>query len=86
MQENQFGGVLLDSMGNLSSDLFWITLGGNHIHGTIPSTIGNLVNLVALGMYSNQFTGKIPTNMGNLQKLQRLAFNNNTLRKNFQIL
>ncbi|XP_028111578.1 probable LRR receptor-like serine/threonine-protein kinase At3g47570 [Camellia sinensis] len=74
MEVNRFRGVLPASVGNLSSHLFSFIFGRNQIYGTIPSTIGNLVNLTVLSMGNNQLTGTIATNIGNLQKLQRLSF------------
>ncbi|CAL5366206.1 unnamed protein product [Camellia sinensis] len=79
MEVNQFRGVLPESVGNLSKNLFALILGRNQIYGTIPSTISNLVNLDALGMEGNQFTGTIPTNIGNLPKMQLLTFEMNHL-------
>ncbi|XP_058212383.1 probable LRR receptor-like serine/threonine-protein kinase At3g47570 [Rhododendron vialii] len=79
MGECQFGGVLPNYVGNLSLSLFWLVLGGNKLHGSIPSTIGNLVNLQHLGLYDNLFTGPIPDSIGYLRKLQRLVCRTNTI-------
>ncbi|XP_028117722.1 receptor kinase-like protein Xa21 [Camellia sinensis] len=79
MEVNQFRGVLPESVGNLSKNLFSFILSRNQTYGTIPSTIGNLVNLDALGMEGNQFTGTIPTNVGNLPKMQILDLGMNHL-------
>ncbi|XP_058210582.1 probable LRR receptor-like serine/threonine-protein kinase At3g47570 isoform X2 [Rhododendron vialii] len=79
MGKCQFGGVLPDSVGNLSLSLFWLLLGGNKLHGSIPSTIGNLVNLEHLGLNENLFTGPIPDSVGYLHKLRRLIFSTNTI-------
>ena len=61
---NQFEGVLPNSIGNLSTQLNELFLGGNKILGTIPATLQNLINLFALGMEENFFTGVIPTCFG----------------------
>uniref|UniRef100_A0A2N9GI20 non-specific serine/threonine protein kinase n=1 Tax=Fagus sylvatica TaxID=28930 RepID=A0A2N9GI20_FAGSY len=45
LQGNYFGGVLPSSIANLSTQLNYLTLGINMIHGGIPIGIGNLVNL-----------------------------------------
>ncbi|XVF83243.1 hypothetical protein PTKIN_Ptkin16aG0119300 [Pterospermum kingtungense] len=42
---NRFGGVLPDSVANLSTQLEYLYLAGNLISGSIPDGIGNLVNL-----------------------------------------
>ncbi|KAK9048966.1 hypothetical protein SSX86_032066 [Deinandra increscens subsp. villosa] len=78
--ENQLGGVLPSSVGNLSSQLTSLSFAGNFIYGSLPSGIGNFVNLERLGMLDNRFTGVIPSELGNLRnlKLLELAYNNFT--------
>ncbi|XP_059639412.1 probable LRR receptor-like serine/threonine-protein kinase At3g47570 [Cornus florida] len=75
---NQFRGLLPNSIGNLSNQLFYLTLGQNFIYGELPSAIGNLVNLNLLSLYGNRFTGTIPTTIGKLQNLQLAFFDGNT--------
>ncbi|XP_058210566.1 probable LRR receptor-like serine/threonine-protein kinase At3g47570 [Rhododendron vialii] len=79
LENGQFGGVLPDSVGNLSTSVFFLALDGNQLYGSIPSTIGNLVNLEILGLNDNLFTGPIPGIIGYLHKLQILAFSNNKI-------
>ncbi|XP_058211440.1 putative receptor-like protein kinase At3g47110 [Rhododendron vialii] len=79
LANNQFGGVLPDSVGNLSTSLYWLSLGGNQLYGSIPSTIGNLVNLQTLLLGNNLFTGSIPFSIGYLHKARRISFSQNTI-------
>ncbi|KAF7145959.1 hypothetical protein RHSIM_Rhsim04G0048400 [Rhododendron simsii] len=79
MEDSQFGGVLPDSVGNLSYKLYYLTLGGNRLYGSIPSTIGNLVNLEFFGLDNNLFTGSIPHSLGYLHKMQLMALSNNSI-------
>ncbi|KAL7253364.1 hypothetical protein ACSBR1_007819 [Camellia fascicularis] len=79
LKDNQLRGALQNNVGNLSAQLFYLSLDGNQIYGDIPSTIGYLVNVETLGLAYNQFTGRIPTNVVNLQKLQRLFVSDNKL-------
>ena len=51
----------------------------NQISGEIPSTIGNLVNLVSWNAGYNQLEGEIPESIGNLTNLDRLWLNFNNL-------
>ncbi|KAF7825813.1 putative LRR receptor-like serine/threonine-protein kinase [Senna tora] len=67
---NNFGGILPNSITNLTTQLSALYLGGNHIHGTIPATLGKYTNLAVLGMESNHFTGTIPASFGKLHKMQ----------------
>ncbi|XP_047340241.1 putative receptor-like protein kinase At3g47110 [Impatiens glandulifera] len=76
---NQFRGVLPDFVGNLSSNIEKISLSLNQLHGRIPPTIGNLVNLSLLSLFENRFTGPIPSTIGKLQKLQRFSLSLNQL-------
>ena len=54
--ENQFEGVLPSSIGNLSTQLTELYLGGNKISGTISVALQNLINLIVLGMENNLLT------------------------------
>ncbi|CAM9002597.1 unnamed protein product [Rhodiola kirilowii] len=76
---NQFGGVIPQLVGNLSSSLQRLSLGRNRIYGSIPVQIGNLINLATLGIGQNSLTGEIPTSVGNLYNLRRLFLDRNKL-------
>ncbi|KAF7835976.1 putative LRR receptor-like serine/threonine-protein kinase [Senna tora] len=69
---NNFGGPLSHFIGNLSTKLTQLFLGGNQIFGKLPTTIGNLVNLIVLGLEDNHFIGIIPSSFGKFQKMQAL--------------
>ncbi|XP_022746726.1 putative receptor-like protein kinase At3g47110 [Durio zibethinus] len=71
IHENRLGGVLPDSVANLSTQLDLLYMGGNRISGTIPEGIGNLVKLTQFHIGINLFTGNIPTSIGKLQNLGR---------------
>ena len=53
LSPNQFGGVLPIFVDNLSTQLTELYFGSNEISRTILVTLGNLVNLIALGMEYN---------------------------------
>ncbi|KAL8210749.1 hypothetical protein R6Q57_005186 [Mikania cordata] len=72
-------GTLPRSIGNLSSQLSYLSFEENKLHGNLPSSIGNLVGLTTLVLAYNQFTGNIPSTIGMLQKLQDVGLNNNQL-------
>ncbi|WVZ10113.1 hypothetical protein V8G54_014643 [Vigna mungo] len=76
---NSFGGSLPNFMGNLSTKLSQLYLGGNHISGKVPAEIGNLVSLTILTMEINHFEGVIPATFGKFQKLQKLELSRNKL-------
>ncbi|XP_059436726.1 probable LRR receptor-like serine/threonine-protein kinase At3g47570 [Corylus avellana] len=79
--DNNFGGSLPDSIGNLSKQVRALHIDGNQISGIIPAALENLINLSLLNMHENLFTGPIPTNFGKFQKLQGLGLNGNRLRR-----
>ncbi|XP_008224399.2 PREDICTED: putative receptor-like protein kinase At3g47110 [Prunus mume] len=76
---NNFGGTLPVSISNLSTNLqrFWFPR--NQIHGSIPTELGNLVNLESLNMRENSLTGNIPTEIQKLSSLVELYISFNTL-------
>ncbi|KAL6128112.1 hypothetical protein ACLB2K_071468 [Fragaria x ananassa] len=79
LSSNNFGGVLPNSVANFSTQLTGLYLESNQIVGAIPEAIGNLNNLIVLGLDHNLFTGIIPASLGKLHKLQRLSLSTNRL-------
>jgi Leucine-rich repeat (LRR) protein len=53
-------------------EIHTIMLGSYNMQGTIPSVLGNLVNLVALELDGNWLEGTMPTELGNLVKIEQL--------------
>ncbi|KAL3751257.1 hypothetical protein ACJRO7_012127 [Eucalyptus globulus] len=82
INQNNFGGTLPKSIGNLSSQLSTMWIGGNRLSGNIPSSIGNLRGLERLVMGYNEFTGNIPDGIRNLIKLKDLRAEKNKLTGN----
>ncbi|CAD6253235.1 unnamed protein product [Miscanthus lutarioriparius] len=59
LEQNNFSGVMPVSIANLSRKLEWLTIGTNHIAGTI-SWVGMFQNLTKLTLEDNLFTGTLP--------------------------
>ncbi|KAJ4955384.1 hypothetical protein NE237_012167 [Protea cynaroides] len=76
---NRFGGVLPNSIANLSTQLTWFSLSNNQIFGNIPIGIGNLVSLQHINLSVNLLEGSIPTSIGTLQNLHQLELFGNRL-------
>ncbi|XP_075648399.1 LRR receptor-like serine/threonine-protein kinase EFR [Castanea sativa] len=79
LNSNRFGGVLPNSIANLSNQLTQLDLGENEISGTIPASLANLDKLIFLRLEYNHFTGIIPASFGRFQKLQALFLRGNSL-------
>ncbi|XP_050154684.1 putative receptor-like protein kinase At3g47110 [Malus sylvestris] len=60
---NNFGGVLPESMSNLSTKLTELYFKGNQIRGNIPIGIGNFINLERLSFSANLLAGTIPSSI-----------------------
>ncbi|KAH7534079.1 hypothetical protein FEM48_Zijuj04G0199300 [Ziziphus jujuba var. spinosa] len=71
-------GPLPPTLGHLSK-LIELSLESNKINGSIPSEIGNLKNLVFLGLEFNQLTGQFPSSLCGLTSLQNLHLSLNKL-------
>ncbi|KAM0912242.1 hypothetical protein ACQ4PT_012939 [Festuca glaucescens] len=79
LSENNLRGQLPASLANLSKTLEILDLGSNHISGTIPDEIDNLLNLTMLYLNDNLLTGKIPSTLGHLSNLGELVLSRNHL-------
>ncbi|KAL7185001.1 hypothetical protein ACSBR2_027026 [Camellia fascicularis] len=82
MDGNNLGGVLPNSISNFSTRLLRLSLANNRMFGSIPTGIGNLINLETLDLRGNQFGGNIPDDIGNLQNLKVLSMFSNKLLGN----
>uniref|UniRef100_A0ACD5WY49 Uncharacterized protein n=1 Tax=Avena sativa TaxID=4498 RepID=A0ACD5WY49_AVESA len=76
---NKLGGVLPNSIANLSTNLGYLNLDSNMLRGNIPEGIGNLFNLQQLDLANNFLHGNIPESIGNLGILGLLYLPNNSL-------
>ncbi|CAK9157863.1 unnamed protein product [Ilex paraguariensis] len=72
LSNNNFGGVLPDSFGNLSTKLVGLSVGNNQLFGSIPNWLSIFANFSYIDMSNNQFTGNIPHDIAKLAKIQRL--------------
>ncbi|XP_075510224.1 LOW QUALITY PROTEIN: uncharacterized protein LOC142546413 [Primulina tabacum] len=79
LSDCQFEGTLPYSVGNLSTNLVSLRLGGNKLSGGLSVGFENLINLTEIQLQKNRFTGTIPTALGNLSKLQLMDLSENEL-------
>ncbi|WP_064967128.1 leucine-rich repeat domain-containing protein [Tenacibaculum ovolyticum] len=56
-----------------------LALNSNNLVGSIPSSIGNLSNLLIISLYKNQITGTIPSSLEKLLNLTTLSLYSNKL-------
>ncbi|CAL5322668.1 unnamed protein product [Camellia sinensis] len=77
LASNNFGGMLTETIGNLSTEHRRILLGYNQISGSIPYGIRNLINLDMIWLVGNHFTGNLPFDIGKLQNLRDLDWSEN---------
>ncbi|KAG2329723.1 hypothetical protein Bca52824_000903 [Brassica carinata] len=76
---NRLGSDLPISIANLSTSLTELKLEMNHISGSIPHDIGNLINLSKLELYGNMLRGTLPNSVGMLLELGYLSLDSNGL-------
>ncbi|XP_073103355.1 receptor kinase-like protein Xa21 [Elaeis guineensis] len=80
LEKNMLGGVLPNSVANLSSHLQHLFMGGNQISGRIPHGIGSLANLNILALDDNHLTGTIPESIGMLSRVELLNLAGNMFK------
>ncbi|THG09833.1 hypothetical protein TEA_005460 [Camellia sinensis var. sinensis] len=79
LYNNQLGGVLPTSIGNLSTKLVGLNLDQNYISGSIPPEIGSIVTLEVLTLNDNYLTGNIPNSIGKFIMMQEIYLSNNKI-------
>ncbi|KAL6627864.1 hypothetical protein ACP70R_031590 [Stipagrostis hirtigluma subsp. patula] len=76
---NQLQGYLPNSIGNLSSNLYFFSLRSNPITGSIPSDIEKLVGLTRIELDNMLLTGTLPQEIGQLWRLELLDLSNDNI-------
>ena len=66
------GFTLPDDLGSMGDDVTRIDLQESTIEGSIPDSIGDLINLEVCNLHQNNLTGALPSSIGKLQKLKEL--------------
>ncbi|RWV96411.1 hypothetical protein GW17_00040878 [Ensete ventricosum] len=80
LEYNKLEGTLPSTIVNLSTQLTWLGLGGNEVHGSIPEGIGRFIHLERLDLNQMALTGTVRTRtVGKLRNLHVLSLDNNQL-------
>ncbi|XP_043692267.1 probable inactive receptor kinase At5g10020 [Telopea speciosissima] len=76
ISNNQLTGIIL-GIGSIGS-LEILDVSRNSFHGSVPSDLKNLKNLVLLNLSSNNLVGTIPPSFGELEQLKDLDLHSNS--------
>ncbi|XP_064959237.1 putative receptor-like protein kinase At3g47110 [Musa acuminata AAA Group] len=79
LEYNKLEGPLPSTIVNLSTQLTWLGLGGNEVHGSIPEGIGRFIHLERLHLDQMALTGHVPAAVGKLRNLHVLSLDDNQL-------
>ncbi|CAJ2653366.1 unnamed protein product [Trifolium pratense] len=85
VDDNRFGGVLQERIGNFSNHLTSLSMASNQISGRIPEGIGQLIGLTGFNMKKNFLEGTIPYSIGMLKNIVALVLQENNLFGNIPI-
>ncbi|KAF9620542.1 hypothetical protein IFM89_013207 [Coptis chinensis] len=79
ISNNQIQGKLPTNIGDIIPGLFSLNLSKNGLEGRIPSSLGNLKDLLILDFSNNNFSGEIPESLAMSSSLTVLILSNNRL-------
>ncbi|EEC83073.1 hypothetical protein OsI_28196 [Oryza sativa Indica Group] len=77
LQQNCLTGPVPSFIGKFPMQ--YLTLSINSLSGPLPKELGNLTDLISLGIGSNNFSGELPEELGNLTKLTQLYIDSSGL-------
>ncbi|XP_045086934.1 receptor kinase-like protein Xa21 isoform X2 [Aegilops tauschii subsp. strangulata] len=77
LEQNNLEGVMPVTIANLSTELYWLTIGRNKIAGTIPAGLGKFQKLRKVILANSLFTGTLPLDIGQIPGLQYLDLSHN---------
>ncbi|XP_059659597.1 receptor-like protein EIX1 [Cornus florida] len=77
LSNNQFSGPIPQNI--TISGLIFLSISNNQLTGQIPSTIGEMHDLVIINLSWNNLTGSIPSSIGNCSSLEALDLGHNSL-------
>lgn len=77
---NEFTGTIPIDWYTANPKLREFSVGGNKLEGSIPSAIGNLVDLKNFRIYQNSLTGTLPPEVGNMNSVYNFVTQYNRLR------
>ncbi|KAJ6886668.1 receptor-like protein Cf-9 [Populus alba x Populus x berolinensis] len=83
LSNNGFSGFIPQCLGNFSDGLLVLDLGGNNLHGNIPSIYSEGNSLTYLNFNGNQLKGAIPSSIINCVNLEFLDLGNNMIDDTF---
>eukprot|EP00258_Populus_trichocarpa_P017232 XP_006377730.2 receptor-like protein Cf-9 homolog [Populus trichocarpa] len=83
LSNNGFSGFIPQCLGNFSDGLLVLHLGGNNLHGNIPSIYSEGNDLRYLNFNGNQLNGVIPSSIINCVNLEFLDLGNNMIDDTF---
>ncbi|KAJ6886677.1 receptor-like protein Cf-9 [Populus alba x Populus x berolinensis] len=83
LSNNSFSGFIPQCLGNFSDGLSVLHLGGNNLHGNIPSIYSKGNNLSYLNFNGNKLKGVIPPSIINCVNLEFLDLGNNMIDDTF---
>jgi len=78
LDKNKFSGTMPESWGTMMPLLRNLSLNKNFLTGPIPTTFGNLDNILSIRLQDNLLTGTIPSELGQLSTLTELTLGFNS--------